>query len=561
MRHKDLRPRGDTGSTCDLRGHALWGGGKRTLPLTLAALLITALALGVGGVQAAEAPKIDAYVSSGLLAEAEASPNALFDVIVQARKGKKTADVADEVTKVLKDEPKTGSKLKRKFISIAGTSATLTGKQLVKLADRNEIASITRDVEVELLSYSNTQLWPEAAGVADNWSSTAPESGYPAIAVVDSGITNVLSGLSGASGSRLVKSVTMVSASTSYAAYGHGSMVASIAANQNAGYTGSSPKAKIVSVKVLDGNGVGSKSDIVAACDWILQNKATYNIRVANFSLNAGGESIEFDALDKAVEALWLNGIVVVVAAGNYAVDGAQSDVGYSPANDPFVITVGASDINGTVPASDDFAAPWSAFGYTQDGFRKPEVAAPGRHMNGSVPTGAKLLTQFPERVVAPNYMWMSGTSFSAPVVSGIVASIIANNPTWTPDQVKGAIMETVSVPAGYSSDGAMGVGVVNGAAALNASGLPDPNAGLNQFVFLNTATGKQEFDASAWYSTAISDASWSSASWSSASWSSASWSSASWSSASWSSASWSSASWASASWASASWANTTDVE
>jgi serine protease AprX len=344
----------------------------------------------------------------------------------------------------------------------------------------------------------------------------------------------------------------MVSASTSYAAYGHGSMVASIAANQNDGYTGTAPKAKIVSVKVLDGNGVGTKSDIVAACDWILQNKAQYNIRVANFSLNAGGESIRFDALDKAVEALWFNGIVVVAAAGNYAVNGAPSDVGFSPANDPFVITVGASDINNSVSRSDDFAAPWSAYGFTQDGFRKPEVAAPGRYMVGSVPTGATLLTQYPARVVAPNYMWMSGTSFSAPVVSGIAAAIIAKNPTWTPDRVKGAIMETVSVPAGYASAGALGVGVVDGAAALSASGVPNPNAGLNQFVSVNSATGRPEFNASAWYSTASSNASWNSASWSSASWSSASWSSASWSSASWSSASWASASWASASWASA---------
>jgi len=563
MRHKDVGPRGHTGSTLGQKGHALWGGGKRALPRTLplAALLVAALALGIGGVQAAEASEADVYVSPGLLAEAEASPNALFDVIVQARRGENTDDVAEEVTEIRREEPGKGSKLKRKFISIAGTSATLTGKQLVKLADRSEVESITRDVEVELLSYSNNQLWPQAAGVAEVWSSTMPDSSYPAIAVVDSGITNVLGGLNGASGSRLLKSVGMVSSSTSYAAYGHGSMVASIAANQNPGYTGTAPKAKIVSVKVLDGNGVGSKSDIVAACDWILRNKALYNIRVANFSLNAGGESIQFDALDKAVESLWLNGVVVVVAAGNYAVNGEQSDVGYSPANDPFVITVGASDINGSVTAADDFAAPWSAFGFTQDGFRKPEVAAPGRYMVGSVPSTATLLTQFPERVVAPNYMWMSGTSFSAPVVSGIAATIIAKHPTWTPDQVKGAIMETVSVPTGYSSDGAMGVGVVNGSAALNASGVPNPNASLNEFVSIHSATGNPEFDAGAWYSTAISHASWSSASWSSASWSSASWSSASWSSASWSSASWSSASWANASWANASWANASNVE
>jgi len=542
------------------RGNALWGGGKRWS--VLAALTVSAFAVLAGQVTPATASGSDAYVSPGLLEEAEANPAQLFDVIVQAERGRKTADAADEVLDAVEDAPKIGSKLKRKFISITGTSATLSGRQIVKLAKRSKIESITRDVEVELLAYSNTQLWPQAAGVAGNWSSTTPAtSSYPAIAVVDSGVGNILGGLGNTGTSRLVKSPTMVSASTSTAAYGHGSMVASIAANENPGYTGAEPRAKIVSVKVLDGNGVGTKSDIVAACDWILQNKATYNIRVANFSLNAGGESILYDALDKAVETLWLNGIVVVVAAGNYAVNGAQSDVGYAPANDPFVITVGASDINGSVPAADDFAAPWSAFGFTQDGFRKPEVAAPGRYMNGSVPTGATLLTQFPLRVVAPNYMWMSGTSFSAPVVSGIAASLIANHPTWTPDQVKGAIMETVSVPAGYGSDAAMGVGVVNGGAALNASGLANPNAGLNQFVSLNSTTGKYEFDAGAWYSTALYDPAWNAASWASASWASASWSSASWSSASWSSASWASASWASASWANASWANASDVE
>lgn len=542
------------------RGNALWGGGKRWS--VLAALTVSALAVLAGQVTPATASGSDAYLSPGLLEEAEANPEQLFDVIVQAERGRKTADAADEVVDVVEDDPAEGSKLKRKFISITGTSATLSGRQIVKLAKKSKIESITRDVEVELLAYSNTQLWPEAAGVADNWWSTAPAaSSYPAIAVIDSGITNVLSGLGGVGASRLVKSVSMVSASTSYGAYGHGSMVASIAASEATGYTGSSPKAKIVSIKVLDGNGVGMKSDIVAACDWILRNKATYNIRVANFSLNAGGESILYDALDKAVESLWLNGIVVVVAAGNYAVNGVQSDVGYSPANDPFVITVGASDINGSVSAADDFAAPWSAFGFTQDGFRKPEVAAPGRYMNGSVPTGAALLTQFPERIVAPNYMWMSGTSFSAPVVSGIAASLIANHPSWTPDQVKGAIMETVSVPAGYGSSGALGVGVVDGSAALNAAGVPNPNAGLNQFVYLNNATGQREFDASLWYSTAFYDPAWNVASWASASWASASWSSASWSSASWSSASWASASWASASWANASWANASDVE
>jgi serine protease AprX len=333
--------------------------------------------------------------------------------------------------------------------------------------------------------------------------------------------------------------------------------VGSIAAGEDTGYTGAEPHAKIVSLKVLDGTGVGSKSDVIEACDWILQNKAAYNIRVANFSINAVGDSIEYDPLDKAVEALWLNGVTVVVAAGNYAVNGAKSNVGYAPSNDPFVITVGASDTNGTAGRSDDFAAPWSAWGYTQDGFFKPEVAAPGRHLIGAVPSGANLLSQFPTRVISPTYayMWMSGTSFAAPVVSGLAATILAKNPTWTPDQVKGAIMQTAIAPSGYNSRGALGVGVVKAGVALAATGNANPNLGLNQFRYRN-ANGLYAFDAGDWRAAAAANASWNSASWSSASWSSASWSSASWASASWSSASWADASWADASWADASWAD-----
>src|SRR5439155_26151935 len=117
----------------------------------------------------------------------------------------------------------------------------------------------------------------------------------------------------------------------------------------------------------------------------------------------------------------------------------------------------GASDTRGTTSRSDDFAAPWSAWGYTQDGFFKPEVAAPGRHLIGAVPTGANLLTQFPDRIVLPGYMWMSGTSFAAPIVSGMADTLLAKNPSRTPHQVKGAIIQTVSVPSGYTTARGLG--------------------------------------------------------------------------------------------------------
>ena len=61
------------------------------------------------------------------------------------------------------------------------------------------------------------------------------------------------------------------------------------------------------------------RSRTIAACDWSLANKGTYNIKVANFSLNAGGyASVLYSPLDAAVEKLWLQGIVVVVSNGNF---------------------------------------------------------------------------------------------------------------------------------------------------------------------------------------------------------------------------------------------------
>jgi serine protease AprX len=557
MRQENRQRRG--GSTRpDERANALWGGGKK-LVLTLATLVVL-LALAAGQVGTARAGQQPAYTSPGLLADATAHPTQLFDVIVQARQRGAAADagatVAAGIQGAVKDRPARGSGLHRRFASILGSSATLSGTQIVRLSTKGWVESITLDSKVKQEAYSTSQVWPSAADVTSTWNALPAGTNYPAMAIVDSGVASLPT-----FGTRLVKSVNLVSSSTNTGTSGHGTFVASIAAGEDTGFTGAEPHAKIVSLKVLDGNGAGRKSDVIAACDWILQNKSLYNIRVANFSLNTGGDSIQYDALDKAVESLWLNGVTVVVAAGNYAVNGQRSNVGYAPANDPFVITVGASDTNGTTTRSDDFAAPWSAWGYTQDGFFKPEVAAPGRHMIGAVPTGANLLAQFPDRVVTPGYMWMSGTSFSAPVVSGIATTILAKNPGWTADQVKGAIMQTVIVPYGYNSAGALGVGVVKAGAALNASGTANPNLGLDQFRYFDGTTGRYAFDASAWRGYAASNASWNSASWNSASWNSASWNSASWNSASWNSASWYDASWADASWADASWADSSDLE
>jgi serine protease AprX len=553
------KPKGES------RSSALWGKpGRGFAILALVAALAAPVAATAGesgrSVQAARA-----LVPASLMEDAQAHPSKVFSVIVQGSRGTKSSAVAGAVGNATSEKPGKAKGLKKSFTSLNGVSAELTGAQIVDLAKRPGILAITLDSRIRLSVYNNgfssSQSWVTAAGVPDVWSGNLKP---PAIAVVDSGVQACRSDFdSGWScSSRVVKQVSLTSLlpNSSGDGRGHGTLVAGLAAGSRDGYSGAAPTAPIVSIDVMDDNGMALTSDVIAAADWILANKTRYNIRVANFSLQSTvAGSFMYDPLNKAVEKLWFTGVVVVAAAGNYGVDGQPTTVAYAPGNDPFVITVGASDLNGTPSTrSDDFAAPWSAYGYTLDGFAKPEIGAPGRYLTGPVPSSSTMVLEHPERVTASGYMWMSGTSFAAPVVAGAAAQLLAKYPSWTPDQVKGALMLTAKQTAAGT---ALGVGEVSakGAyfydyASLSGGTPPNPNAALNDFVGPDSAGGVA-FDSASWASTASADASWNQASWNSASWANASWGSASWNSASWAQASWAQASWASASWTSASWA------
>jgi serine protease AprX len=499
-----------------------------------------------------------ALVPQDLYAQALANPTALFNVIVQGSKGSNQDDVNSDLSQAQRDNPGVARGVYRKFPSINGLAATLSGAQLVALAQKESAGVITPDMKTTASgTFSNVQIWPEVAQLTSSWPQAAGTPG-PAIAFLDSGVD----ASNPAFGGRVKTQVNFYTGTNTNSAgdgFGHGTFTAGIAAGADAGHAGGAPNARIVSLDVLDDTGAGSTSDMIAALDWVLQNKDQYNIRVVNISVVASqNSSFLYDPLDKAVEKLWLNGVVVVAAAGNYGSAAAASGVPYAPANDPFVITVGATDTNATVSTADDFAAPWSAWGATNDGFAKPELSAPGRYMYGPVPSsGGAMLAMFPARLVSPGYMWMSGTSFAAPVVSAAAADVFANHPAWTPDQVKGALMLTAADPAGYTGGGAMGVGEVQAtAAATTAGGTANPNLGLDQFVSVDPTTGLNTFNANAWTTAATSNHTWNAMSWASMSWASASWSSMSWASMSWASMSWASMSWASMSWASMSWAS-----
>ncbi len=279
--------------------------------------------------------------------------------------------------------------------------------------------------------------------------------------------------------------------------YGHGQHVAGIIAsngkastcgNCTASFVGLAPGSNLIDLKVLDRNGDGDTSSVIAAIERAIALKSVYNIRVINLSLGQPvTESYQDDPLCQAAEAAWKAGIVVVVAAGNDGRDNSFGNEGYgtitSPGNDPYVLTVGAMKTMGTPQVTDDLIASYSSKGPSAiDHIVKPDVVAPGNQIASLMATKSTLPLLYPNNITLtsaykpdpssaavevqpklsndPNapppgvkvgrgysnkYMTLSGTSMAAAVVSGVVADLLQANPSLTPDQVKMLLMLTAS--------------------------------------------------------------------------------------------------------------------
>jgi serine protease AprX len=295
------------------------------------------------------------------------------------------------------------------------------------------------------------------------------------VAVVDSGIATWHDDLTQGAGAtiypfgnqRVKAFVDFVNGQTlPYDDNGHGSHVAgSVAGNGYDSYgekTGIAPGASLVSLKVLDADGVGTISNIIAAFNWVLVNHKTYNIRVVNLSVGAKiRESYWTDPLTLAAKALVDKGIVVVGAAGNYGknADGQLQWGGITaPSNAPWVLTVGASSTEGTLTRKDDVMAGFSSSGPTYIDFAaKPDLVAPGAGtISLAVPGSTLYLTKQQYLVngsrllAAKPYLTLSGTSMAAPVVSGTVALMLQANPNLTPNLVKAILQYTAEARLDY---------------------------------------------------------------------------------------------------------------
>lgn len=196
----------------------------------------------------------------------------------------------------------------------------------------------------------------------------------------------------------------------------HGTHVAGTigAIDNGLGVVGVAPGVRLWAVKVLNAQGSGYTSGIIAGIDWVV---ARGDIEVLNMSLGGAGVSAAYkDAIDAAVAA----GVVVVVAAGNSNADARN----YSPAYVPSAITVSAlADFDGLAGGlasptcradQDDTLADFSNWGPAID------IAAPGVCILSTAPTGQG------------GYATISGTSMAAPHVAGAAALLAsgANAPS-----------------------------------------------------------------------------------------------------------------------------------
>ncbi|MBV8209587.1 MAG: S8 family serine peptidase [Burkholderiaceae bacterium] len=273
--------------------------------------------------------------------------------------------------------------------------------------------------------------------------------------------------------------------------FGHGTHVASVAAGFSVAYssttpdtTGIAPNANIYDVQVLNGTGTGTISDAIEGIEWVIYHSQDYNIRVINISLAADStQTWQTDPFCAAVRSATAAGITVVVAAGNFGLSSTNQEV-YgtisSPGDDPSVITVGAVNYHNSLLRSADTVDFFSSRGPTRgsyvdgngvtqyDNLLKPDLVAPGNLVVSAAATKAQasnpawnyLAANYYSTLVTPlnipalypeTQMLLSGTSISAPVVSGAVALMVQKNPALTPPLIKTILQYTAQPIPGYN--------------------------------------------------------------------------------------------------------------
>ena len=460
-------------------------------PLLITALLLLPLgratASGVGsGRGKEERPEHGRKVSADLLEHVRRSGGSgKVTAIVQPN-----GDWTDEQEGALVAH---GARVKQKHENLDSRVVELPAAAVEALAARDDIAYVSADREMHALGHISTTTGADAARLLDTTTSTA-NNGLINIAVLDSGVDvwhksfyNPSGSSSRVSGNYIFTSET---ASGKLDDFGHGTHVASAVAGSahvaGGAYKGAASDGFVFNIKVLDSQGRGTVSQLLAAMDWVISNRTYYNLRVVNLSLGMPAiDSYRNDPVCKAVRRMVDLGIVVVVAAGNDGRDATGRKLYgaiHSPGIEPSAITVGATNTFGTDTRSDDVVTSYSSRGPTRgawtdgagvvhhDNLIKPDLVAPGNKVIWAAASDNNLLLSHPElnaNVSADktrNMMTMNGTSMAAPLVAGAASLLLRHNPRLTPNLVKAILMYTAQPLAGHNA-------LEQGAGQLNIEG------------------------------------------------------------------------------------------
>jgi serine protease AprX len=462
---------------------------------------------------------------------------------------------------------------------VDGVAAAVPAARLAGLSTSPGVLAVTADRQAsfEAARYepgSSSSTFAQSSEADAAWSGGNAGRGV-GIAVLDTGVSEV-EDFDG----RLVHGPDLSGEGSTVDTFGHGTVMAGVAAGSGAASagtadaprTGVAPQATVVAVKVAGRDGAVDVSTILQGMHWVSAYREQYNIRVLNLSWGTDStQDPAVDPLNHAVQRLWQEGIVVVVAAGN---DGPRAGTVAKPADDPMVLSVGAYDDKGDANERNDVLAPWSSRGPTAAGTAKPELVAPGRTLVAVRSPGSAVEQENPKALVAPAYVKGSGTSQAAAVVSGLAALVVAARPELTPDQVK-RVLTRSAAPLTSGQPGARSSGRARLAAALTAdpgppswqvptaSGLGSLEAsrGRSRVEVVcpgatapTVLTGELDARCETWEGSRWTGSRWTGDAWTGSRWTEEAWSGSRWTGSRWTGGTWTGGSWSGDAWTGSRW-------
>ena len=328
-------------------------------------------------------------------------------------------------------------------------------------ADSPSITNIYLDKKIECLDSNSLPIIQPP----EEWATITGQYGSLTgvglkIAILDTGIDPDHPDFYFADGtSKIIADADFSYSNHTYDGYGHGTHCASIAAGtglarQDQLYKGVAPDAFLINAKIMSDSGKGYDSWAIEGIQWAV-NDAGADVLSMSF-----GTSTPYtdgsDPLCQAVDWATSKGVVCSVAAGNKG--GCYSTIN-TPACAKTAIAVGSCNNSRYVTGS-------SSRGPTSDYRIKPDIIAPGVNIIAARASGTSR-----GKLVGEYYTTLSGTSMAAPHVAGAAALIKQAHPSWTPQQIKLALVESAKPTLDLFDDPlAVGGGIVDVANAITVS-------------------------------------------------------------------------------------------